>query len=407
MRKTLPHRIGVLVLAVLIGAVVGLTPVSTAGAGRPTPAALEFQATSATFENIPVGETRTASIDLWNTGQKAANRLQLWVEGTGFSILSDTCPEGRFLAGAMCTVQLQFAPTSAGSVTGALFARAGRISATPVPLSGTSVPPRFIYWGYPDIGRANLDGSSASPAFIATGYLQPRSMDVAGGYVYWAEITGNAILRASLTGPGAPETIHTLAEPSEIHGIVATESFLYWTQYSSSSIWRADLDGSNPTELLTGATNASGIDVDDTHIYWSQQAQPSSLHSVPLSDLSASPTLLHEYSFTSNRTPGDVEVDGGRLYWSETDWDTYAGSVYSVPVVPVEGGDVQVHASLGAPNRAESIALDGGWLYVAVYVDDSDDDYYDSYIARAPLAGSGDLETLVTGIEGSFAVAVA
>src|SRR5580704_8106692 len=75
----------------------------------------------------------------------------------------------------------------------------------------------YVYWGDPNagtIGRANLDGSDASDAFIQNGG-SPGALAVNGSYIYWANESGGTIGRAKLDGTEVDPTFITgLDEPN-------------------------------------------------------------------------------------------------------------------------------------------------------------------------------------------------
>lgn len=83
----------------------------------------------------------------------------------------------------------------------------------------------YVYWGDPNaetIGRANLDGSFATDAFIQTGG-QPLAIAVNASHIYWAN-KGGSIGRANINGTEVePNFIKGLGEPS---GIALTPSLI-------------------------------------------------------------------------------------------------------------------------------------------------------------------------------------
>lgn len=405
MFATSRRRIGVAVLAILLAALVVVVPTTVVGAaGKPLPAQLAFDVASHEYGSVTVGQAQSSTFTLSNPGGKGATGLSVGVSGTGMSITATTC--GKSLKpGVTCDVTVTFAPNAVGAVTGQLTAAARGVTSTTVALSGTAVPvtaPRYLYWSNPDIGRANLDGTSANPAFFVPDG-SAWTLEVGGGFTYWAY--AESIFRTPVDGTGTQQTVHTTA--AEFLGIAVAEPYLYWTNYSAKEIWRANLDGTDAVALITGLDNPSGLDVAGEYLYWSEYsgASTSKIRRVALSAPTSTPELLFEYAAGATAGPGGLEVGNGRVYWSETDWSTTAGSVLSVPIA---GGDLVTHVSLAGPNRIDDIALDteGGWLYYTVNADDNNGDNYDSSIARRPLDGTGDAETIVSGIWMSYNVAI-
>ena len=405
MSSTSRRRIGVAVLAILLGPLAGISPTAGVEAGgKPAPAQLAFNPTTYDFGSVTVGQATPRTFTLTNAGGKGATSLRVILSGAGMSIMANGC--GKSLKpNTTCDVTVAFAPESAGAVAGTLTASARDTLPAIVTLTGTGVAApadRYLYWGYPDIGRAQLDGTSPNAQFvtIADGL---SSLDVGAGYIYW--VYAGSVLRIPVGGSGDPQVV-VAGDPNETLGVAVAESYVYWTDYSDKEIWRADLDGLNAQALLTGLDNPTGLDVYDGYLYWSEYsgASTSKILRVPLSDLTSTPETLYEYPAETTSGPAGLEAGNGRVYWAETDWSNYAGSVRSVTI---DGLDAQIEVALSAPNRIDDVALDtdGGWLYYTVNADDGGDGY-DSSIARQLLDGSGSAQTVVSGIWMAYTLAI-
>lgn len=147
-----------------------------------------------------------------------------------------------------------------------------------------------LYWGEADfsanvgrIRRANLDGTAAEDV-MATSAL---SLDVAGGRLYWTDLsyTGTGIRSANLDGTD-PHDIVSNRSRQFLDGIAldVIEKKMYWTEETEDRgpivILRADLDGS--TEEVVGRVERSAeflaehleFDVVDRKLYWIEQSCP-------------------------------------------------------------------------------------------------------------------------------------
>lgn len=393
MSQTSRRRIGVAVLSTVLGMLGAAIPVASAGAaGKPAPAQLTFGVTSYDYGPVSNGQTVSHQFTLTNNGAKSAGSLKVSISGDAFSITTNGC--GKTLKpSASCGVTVAVTPAVSGALTGTLTASARGVTSATVNLTGTGTAPaadRYLYWGSPDIGRALLDGSSPNDEFVVTDQT-PVSLDVGAGYLYWTiNGSGGGVQRIPVEGSGTPETVASSTE--ELQGVSVDAPYVYWASYGTKEIWRANLDGTDAEALLTGLGNVIGLDVADGYVYWSEYGPSASrILRISLSDLSATPQVLYEYAAESTRGPAGLQVGAGRVYWAESDWNDYAGSVQSVPV---DGGTARVDVALPAPIRIDDVALDvdGGWLY---YTANNDSDPASSSIARRALDGTGEAQTVV------------
>ena len=130
------------------------------------------------------------------------------------------------------------------------------------------------------IQRANLDGSNVETLLTFQNQLRvPRgiALDVAGGKMYWTDITRDRIRRANLDGSGIEDIINTrtmagqsltgpTTSPRDIAlDLTSDPPKMYWidagtNNVNNGKIWRANLDGSSPEALVTsGLVNPQGI----------------------------------------------------------------------------------------------------------------------------------------------------
>ena len=115
----------VLVLMAAIFAIIGLsscaayTSAAKTGPSSTGSGVLSASATTVTFGSVAVGSNGSQSVTITNTGTSTVNISQASLTGTGFSVTGGN-PSGSLAVGQSSTVQIQFAPTAAGAVSGAL-----------------------------------------------------------------------------------------------------------------------------------------------------------------------------------------------------------------------------------------------------------------------------------------------
>jgi hypothetical protein len=116
----------------------------------PTEPVLTLSTTSVTFPATPASQTATLPVTLSSTGFSPLLISTISITGDGSFTQTNNCPMSSMAAGTMCTVTLKFAPTMAGTFTGALNINSNAPSAA-VSLAGTApaVP-------YPDLVPSNL-----------------------------------------------------------------------------------------------------------------------------------------------------------------------------------------------------------------------------------------------------------
>lgn len=154
----------------IAGAPGGSVSVSLAGTVLAA-GALAFTPTSNDFSMVTVGATATSTFTLKNTGGSATGTLSAATLGGSdagqFSIANDGCSAQTLPANGSCTIDVKFAPTTAGGKVASLS-----ISATPgggaaASLSGTGRLLRTLV-----VNVAQIDGSSgtvsSSPAGITS-----------------------------------------------------------------------------------------------------------------------------------------------------------------------------------------------------------------------------------------------
>jgi hypothetical protein len=135
-------------------------------------------------------------------------------------------------------------------------------------VSALTASGRYLYFGLNNsIGRSTTSGSSAKLNFVA-GTGTPVSIAVGGGYIYWSSAAGTSIGRANLDG-SSPNPDFIANVPGYVNDLAVSGSNIYWSNAGGTAIGDAATDGSavNPT-FITGMAQVGEIDIFGNFIYW-------------------------------------------------------------------------------------------------------------------------------------------
>jgi hypothetical protein len=195
--------------------------------------------------------------------------------------------------------------------------------------------------------------TSSTPVTLVSGFSDPVGVAVDGGHIYWADLVAGTISVGTLVR--APNNGVTVTDASFLFqglggplGVAVDASSIYWTTVGSRSstsgtIWKASLPNATqpspgpPVALVTGQNNPSGLVVDDTNIYWANNAfEPGagSINALPLAGGATTTPVTVVGDLTS---PYGIAVDGEDLYWTG---DDITGSQGTIDKVSVNGGAV-------------------------------------------------------------------
>src|SRR5277367_3538565 len=97
----------------------GYTSSAKTQASDPGAGILSPSVTSVSFGSVAVGNTATQSLTVTNTGLGTVTIASAALTGAGFTVVGGN-PAGTIGVGQSSTIQLQFAPTSAGAINGSL-----------------------------------------------------------------------------------------------------------------------------------------------------------------------------------------------------------------------------------------------------------------------------------------------
>ena len=146
---------------------------------------------------------------------------------------------------------------------------------------------------------------------FASGVDNAMNLTVAGGKVYWTEMTGESsgtINSANLDGSDVTELKAIRSVPIGIAVDTAGRK-LYWTA-SSGKIKRANLDGSSPENVMQNLSDPMDIGLAGGNAYWTEGTG-----SVRFVNLKGQ-KVVRDIS-TGPGIPGSLAIGGGKVYWTE------------------------------------------------------------------------------------------
>ena len=306
-------------MTVAVGA--AAAEVAAAGpAAAKTGPVLAFTPAPDDFGVVTIGQTASQTLTLANTGGSPTRALKVALPGpTAFAIAADTCTGTSLGPGKSCTVTVQFAPSSIGTVTAALTAISNKGAATATdPLTGTGRAVAHLYWAnfgaFPNTGtiqEANPDGTGVTT--IVSGQNGPYGVAVGASHIYWADRNSGTIMQANLDGTGVTTLVAGQSFPN---GMAVSASHLYWSDAIDGTIMQANLDGTGVTTLVAGQNAPQGVAVDGSHIYWANDVQagsgPSTIMGANL-DGTGVTTLV-----TGQDQREGIAVDASHIYWADT-----------------------------------------------------------------------------------------
>lgn len=179
------HLVSWLLLTALLAALtqsgcVGLTGAestsSNSNSKTTTTQTLSASATNLTFSNLVVGSTSKQSVTIANSGNSSVDVLNVSFSGAGFT--PDGVSSGLILqAGQTATLNVTFAPATAGTVTGSITITSTASNPTlTIHLSGSSVSP--------------------SPHSVSLSWDAGASISTVFGYnVYRSTVSGSSYVR--------------------------------------------------------------------------------------------------------------------------------------------------------------------------------------------------------------------
>jgi hypothetical protein len=260
------------------------TQPSDQGAGILSPSA-----TSVSFGSVAVGSTATQSLSVTNTGLGTVTIASAALTGAGITVVGGN-PAGTIGVGQSSTIQLQFAPTSAGAINGSLTILSDA-SNSPLAISitgtgtqaGLTIAPSALTFGNVIVGQSgtqsvkltNSGNSSvtinlatvAGTGFGITGLSLPTTLTGGQSISFNAQFTPTAVSAASGTitftdnAPGSPQVVSMVGTGVATNSsLVANPGSLAFGNVSvgSSSPQTITLTNTGNTSATISAISASG-----------------------------------------------------------------------------------------------------------------------------------------------------
>src|SRR6266478_2953148 len=177
----------------------GIVSAPNSAPSTPSSGILTANPSSGNFGSVAVGSQSTLSFSITNTGTATVNASKASITGAGFSAVGTSATSFSLPVGQSVTFQIQFAPQSAGAVTGsASISSDASNSPLTVSLSGTGTQ-----------GQLSTIPSTASFGSVAIGSNNSQSIQLSNGgntdvTISQASVSGNGF---SMTGLSASQVI--------------------------------------------------------------------------------------------------------------------------------------------------------------------------------------------------------
>ena len=252
-----------LALVLEVGALSGCaayTSVSTQSTGSKS---LSASPSNVSFGSVSVGSTSTQSVTLTNSGSASVTVSQATVSGTAFTVTKGT-PLSSIAPGQSATLQIQFAPSSSGNLTGSFtVASDATNSPTTVYLAGTggatsqlTASPGSLSFGNVNVGVSPSLGITLTNGGNSNVTISSVNTSGAG---YSASGVGSS---ATLT-PGQTAMLNVTFAPTAAGSVTGSVSVASNASNSPATI---SLSGSGVTQSASGAP-ICGISGDtSTHV---------------------------------------------------------------------------------------------------------------------------------------------
>jgi streptogramin lyase len=205
------------------------------------------------------------------------------------------------------------------------------ISAPEPEAQGLAIDATNIYWTNTNtVGRVStcpLAGCNGAPTVLATGQAAPNAVIAIGEDVFWTNYSGSTLMRCARTGCNQTPAVHTTMSPLTAgFGRLATDgALLFFTDGGNGKVHSCPLGACAGTHatLASFQQNPWGIAVDETSIYWVNDALTGSVEKCPKSGCGANNALRVTLAPNQNQAR-TLAIDETYVYWTATAGGTVA-----------------------------------------------------------------------------------
>jgi len=321
----------------------GSSKVKLRGSSGRTGSTLSLSATALNFGNVLVNGSGTQAVTLTNSGQTDIQVSQIAVTGGAFTTTGLTAP-ATIPVGQSAALQVIFAPTAAGAVTGAITITSDAQTATStITLNGTGVAATYTM----SLSPSSVNFGNVSTGSSATQNVQLSNTGNSSVTVSQIAASGTGI---SVGGAAAPLTI------APAQSVTLAVKFAPTTSGASTgSLTVTNNQGVNALAAVTGTGVQAGLSV-----------TPSSASFVSVvSGSPTSQTIQVKNSGTASLTISQATVTGAGFSVSGLAIPLTLGpgqsGNFNVQYAPTAAGSVSGSLSIfsNAPNSPATVPLSG------------------------------------------------
>jgi len=327
--------------------------ITMSGAGSSTPSGqLQANPTSLSFGNVSTGANSTLHVTLTNSGNAAVQITSIVAGGPGFTVNGFSVPL-TLNPSASATVNVVFAPTSAGSVTGTLTVTSNA-NGSPLTISlnatgtqaGLSISPSSFAFG------SVVDGQTKSQTFTLTN-TGSSTLTVSQLAVSGAGYSINGLTVPATLAGGTSKTFNAVFAPTTAGNLSGTVTVASNAPNSPATI---ALSGTGVASTVTLTANPTSLS------FGSVNSGSSSTKSVTLTNngnanltisqitVNAKDTTQSGVSLPVTLTPGQTQAMN--VKFSPTAAETVSGNITvtnsqgSSAVISISGTGLQAGISL-------------------------------------------------------------
>lgn len=245
-------------------------------------------------------------------------------------------------------------------------------------LAGACASPILLYWAdNPGIELTNTDTSTRSR--LVADAPSASGIDVAGGQVYWTDVTSNEIRRVAIGGGASKSLVSVGVDDPEDIAVYEPLGKMYWTDSRTRTISVANLDGSNVQTLINTGSIPAGITIDRVHgrLYWTEV-----FRGVLSANLDGSDVRAVVYTGSSSAPVGiAIHYASESIYWTDNRLDTIERASmdglnsevvvklpnFELPVgIAIDEAEAKLYWTANGPDELQRSNLDGSDLEVVL-----------------------------------------